>query len=190
MVLLWQLRLADFPNHPVLEGRGLWQAFACLRHYPSYAFRTNTDTHAASGTAPQNAGKWLEPLSRAVIEPMLSVPAASDPRSAVHACRDNWSFTDDDDERCRFWWVYNGNPSFCIEQPMVSRVGGHPPWIQGPEEPDPCRECGAPLVFVGALGGSDTDILYGDSGYFYFFTCRATAKCPGLKNCTTVHQCC
>jgi hypothetical protein len=42
---------------------------------------------------------------------------------------------------------------------------------------------------VAAIGSSDTDILYGDTGYFYFFTCSATVKCPGLGDCVTVHQC-
>lgn len=190
---LWQVDLK------ATGSSGLFQVFACLgcpkdegsindrfvfRHYPDFDPSAGVKLIQAPAGAPAEIG------SRAIIEPFLSVPSANSKDCAIRERRDEMVLADPKEgEERRLWAVYNFTEEFVIEEPLQSRIGGHPPWIQPAEPPPPCPVCGAEQAFVGAIGSDDTDILYGDSGYFNFFTCTATPRCPGLPACTVRHQC-
>lgn len=50
----------------------------------------------------------------------------------------------------------------------ITQVGGYPSWVQGSTTPlDPTT--GQPSVFVLALGTGDTGVMWGDTGFYYFF---------------------
>jgi hypothetical protein len=61
---------------------------------------------------------------------------------------------------------------------MISRIGGYPPWVQSEDDMPQCPVCGAWAEFVGAIGSGDTGLIWGDSGYWYFFACKANCGMP------------
>jgi uncharacterized protein YwqG len=70
----------------------------------------------------------------------------------------------------------------------ISQLGGYPVWIQADETPV-CPICGKQAAFVAAIGSDDTQLLWGDSGYWYFFACNASDACAGLGKPLMLPQC-
>jgi hypothetical protein len=76
-----------------------------------------------------------------------------------------------------------------LENEKMSRVGGYPPWVQFRDETPNCPICETRAEFVGAIGSEDTNLIWGDSGYWYFFACKATPECHGLDRPLMASQC-
>ena len=70
----------------------------------------------------------------------------------------------------------------------ISHLGGYPVWIQDDATPK-CPACGNRASLVVAIGSDDTDLLWGDSGYWYIFACKKTAECRGLEKPLMHSQC-
>ena len=145
-----QVDFADLPTPlPGLPERGLWQLFAChsceggLPGY--YCSRWSPDFQRASATGEElvTGPDHPQALARIVFEPFVSVPSANSSASAIASNGDEQVFAvgegDDDEDKQRLWAVHNFTPGFHIEDEMISRLGGHPPWIQPEEAPAPCR---------------------------------------------------
>jgi hypothetical protein len=126
-----------------------------------------------AGAAPRVAACAVE------IAPFLSVPGKSDVANPIPSEAQNQRVGDG---KRRLWSVYSFTEGFYLEGELVSRVGGYPPWVQHEDDTPRCPVCGAWAAFVGAIGSDDTGLMWGDSGYWYFFACRETPVCRGLAD--------
>jgi uncharacterized protein YwqG len=89
-------------------------------------------------------------------EPFLSLPAYFDERFQV----EEWSEDELSDYDDAFMDALNSE--------TISQVGGYPSWIQDGVQPkNPAADKNA--EFVIALGTGDTDVFWGDTGFYYFF---------------------
>ncbi|GHF46286.1 hypothetical protein GCM10017781_23420 [Deinococcus metalli] len=70
----------------------------------------------------------------------------------------------EDDERDAYWDA--ARPY--LNEDTLCQIGGYPAWMQDgrwPRRP----ATGRPADFILALGTGDTDVLWGDTGFYYFF---------------------
>lgn len=200
MAFVWQIDLSDFHGVGTLVDRGLFQFFYCwdcfglapydefgytCRWYPDFDAQDvrnvpQLDAPYEGTSAPGEAG----PL-RVEIEPFLSVPGKYCLENPIPKEALNEMIGDEG----RLWSIYSFTEGLYMEQEMISRVGGYPPWVQFEDDTPQCPVCGTYAEFVGAIGGHDTGLIWGDSGYWYFFACQATPECGGMARPLMVAQC-
>lgn len=189
---VWQIDFADFGGAAVFEDHGLFQFFYCWECFPlppedefGYASRWYPDFGAERlhGIPLLDAPyKLTEAFHGEIgpydvdIVPFLSIPDMMDEQNPIPEKERRKKVDDGNDD---LWDVYDYLIDDLYEGDEISRVGGYPAWIQYDHTPN-CPVCGKRTEFVGAIGSDDTDLLWGDSGYWYFFACRATEECYGL----------
>ena len=198
---VWQIDFADFRGNGAFANQGLFQFFywwdcfalppqdefgyAC-RWYPDFSAHRMQDVpqldapHQAAETAPS-----IVPF-RVDIIPFLSMPAKCGQENPIPQNALNELVSKEDG---RLWAVYSFTKGLYLEDELISRIGGYPPWIQFRDDTPSCPVCGTRAEFVGAIGSDDTDLIWGDSGYWYFFACRATTECNGLAKPLVASQC-
>lgn len=204
---VWQVNFADFAETPAFEQKGLLQFFYCFDCMPmpfgwnepdpgQWECRWLPDFDAErQGSLPQaecpyadyrdedRFPAWQGMVARLV--PFLSVPSEFNtephiPASVMEAAMGDMHRWEPDDA---------GEGTF-PSAPFLSRIGGYVPWVQSDDATTPrCPHCGNPAEFVGAIGSGETELLWGDSGYWYFFACRKTATCNGLAEPLLWHEC-
>lgn len=201
LTFVWQVDFADFAGIGSFTDRGLFQFFYCWdcfawppseqygcvrRWYPDFA--ADRMQEVAQVEAPREtieSRRTVEPC-RVDRVPFLSVPAVSSPENPIPREAQNQMVSDEDG---RLWSVHSFTEGFYLERQLISRIGGYPPWIQYEDDTPDCPACGRRAEFIGAIGSEDTGLLWGDSGYWYFFACSATASCYGLaRPLMTLHS--
>jgi uncharacterized protein YwqG len=188
---VWQIDFADFKGVGVYAERGLFQFFYCWECFPlppeddsGYACRWYPDFDALLVEDIPQLDTPLQVIesdySRSVgpfevqAVPFLSVP--NDMSQELPIPTEALEEIVEDGDTLR--QVYGDFVADYIVD-KVSQVGGYPDWIQYDDTPS-CPVCERRAEFVAAIGSDDTDLLWGDAGYWYFFACRATEDCPGL----------
>jgi uncharacterized protein YwqG len=199
---VWQIDFADFRGIGAFASQGLFQFFYCWKCFAvppkdefGYACRWYPDFNAqqmrnvaqldAPYQVPTDMAGRVGPL-RVDIVPFLSVPGKWSRENPIPVDAQNEMVSKEDG---RLWSVYSSTEGFYLEGEMISRVGGYPPWVQFRDETPNCPVCGTRAEFVGAIGSDDTALIWGDSGYWYFFACRATVECHGLASPLMASQC-
>ncbi len=189
---IWQIDFADFKGIGAFASQGLFQFFYCwdcfawppheeygyaCRWYPDFSAHRMRNV-AQIDTPPQIAEsvRSFGPFCVDIV-PFLSVPGKSSPENPISKSAQNEMVSEEDG---RLWAVYSFTEGFYLESELISRIGGYPPWIQYEDDTPHCPVCDARAEFVGAIGSADTGLIWGDSGYWYFFACQATAECYGL----------
>ena len=198
---VWQIDFADFRGIGTFASQGLFQFFYCwdcfalppqdefgyvCRWYPD--FKAQQMRNVAQLDAPYQTTEtaWGSGPFRVDIVPFLSVPGKFSQENPIPENAQNEMVSKEDG---RLWAVYSFTKGFYLEGEMISRVGGYPPWVQFHDDTPNCPVCGTRTEFVGAIGSDDTDLIWGDSGYWYFFACKATAECYGLIRPLMASQC-
>jgi len=198
---IWQVDFADFGGVGTFVNQGLLQFFYCwdcfawpphetfgyaCRWYPD--FSTRRVQNIAQMEAPSQVAESARGVGpfRVDVVPFLSVPGKFCLENPIPKSAQNKIVSK---EEGRLWAIYSFTKGFYLEDEMISRVGGYPPWVQFEDDTPRCPVCGAWAEFVGAIGSGDTGLIWGDSGYWYFFACRATAGCHGLARPLMVRQC-
>jgi uncharacterized protein YwqG len=176
-----QINFTDFLSQVVSFNKGLFQFFYCwdcmpmpnndfgleTRWYPDFDLVTAQTVVQAN--CPHSEDE-LEAYASLAFEfiPFLSLPSD---RSKENPIPDD----------VKFQAKYNFINGLYLEDKMISRIGGYPPWFQPISEQDYlCSVCGSLVEFVLAIGSDDTDIVWYDSGYWYFFACSLTSACGSL----------
>lgn len=214
LTFMWQINFAEFSGSGMLEERGLLQFFYCWLCFPmpmsdSEANEVNNDEDYFYGgllavqhdqphgiayrwypdfrvdlasltpqlSCPDEEFVFGAPLSCDPL-PVLSLPDVSDQSNTLP---DISSELDDSD-----LLAIRIVPAQIAR--TVSQLGGYPDWVQNEETPH-CPVCKQPAVLVGALGSDDTNVIWGDTGYWYIFACKATPLCEGLRRPLSVCQC-
>jgi uncharacterized protein YwqG len=198
---VWQVDFADSHGIGAFADRGLFQFFYCwgcfampsydefgwaCRWYPD--FDAQQMQSAAQLDAPygsEDAAGRVGPFGVELV-PFLSVPGKFSDENPIPRDAQNQMVSEEDG---RLWAVYSFTEGFYLEDAMISRVGGYPPWVQFRDETPDCPVCGARAEFVAAIGSDETDLVWGDSGYWYFFACKATPQCHGLAKPLMAFQC-
>ncbi len=197
---IWQVDFADFQGVGTYARQGLFQFFYCwecapippddkfgyvCRWYPNFSPQP-AEYVALLPTPPQLVeSEWkVGPFSVEVI-PFLSVPGKFAVENPIPEAIQKQMVPR---EGRPLWAIYTATAGLHLEDERISRVGGYAPWIQYPAPPK-CPVCKKPAEFVAAIGSDDTGLIWRDSGYWYFFACRATARCPGLAKPLMVTQC-
>jgi uncharacterized protein YwqG len=197
---VWQIDFAQAGGEGAFVDLGLFQFFYCwdcfplvgedlgltTRWYPDYDRRKARKVPQID--SPENEGgdhrrvvaprvfRWV---------PFLSVPSVNAnklpvPERAMH------KVVGDNDER--LFDVYASTEEFHLNDREYCQVGGYARWIQFDDTPN-CQVCCKPCEFVAAIGSEGTGMLWGDSGYWYFFACRRTEACYGLDSPSMMSQC-
>ena len=198
---VWQIDFADFNGIGTFASRGLFQFFYCwdcfalppqdefdyaCRWYPDFDAQQMQNVVQLDAPYQATDTAWgVEPLCVDIV-PFLSVPGKFSQENPIPENAQNEMVSKEDG---RLWAVYSFTEGFYLEGEMISRVGGYPPWVQFHDDTPNCPVCGARAEFVGAIGSDDTDLIWGDSGYWYFFACKATAECHGLASPLMASQC-
>lgn len=102
-------------------------------------------------------------LKRLTQEPYLSLPHPFDD------LLNDW----ESEEREHYWEAMGKH----INEDTICQVGGYPTWLQDgvtPLEPN----TGQATDFVLALGTGDTDVIWGDTGFYYFFAMEGDLSEP------------
>ena len=199
LTFVWQVDFADFQGAATFAEKGLFQFFYCWACFAmpvednGYECRWYPDYHVvkAQGVSQMDAPYEIKDIFEAVaalettIVPFLSVPARSDPKCPISEEAQNEMVGEDG----RLWSIYDFTKGFFIDNEMISRVGGYPPWFQDQDETPNCPICQERMVFVAAIGSDDTGLVWGDSGYWYFFACNVTKECDGLAKPSMALQC-
>jgi hypothetical protein len=197
---VWQVNFAEIDG--CFSKRGLFQFFYCWRCYAGPAddfghtcrWYPNFEASQANGI-PQlnspyevNMASYHLPIGPCAVDvvPFLSVPGKSSQENPIPVSAQNEMVSAEDG---RLWSVYSSTKGFYLEEEKISRVGGYPPWVQFHDETPNCPICGTRAEFVGAIGSEDTNLIWGDSGYWYFFACKATVECYGLARPLMASQC-
>jgi hypothetical protein len=197
---IWQIDFADFAGVGTFARQGLFQFFYCWHRFAfpqdgfGWASRWYPDFDAEQmNDVPQlDALDQLKEMAEDVrprrieTEPFLSVLGKFDAENPIPTEAQNTRVSEDG---CRIWAVYGSTESLYLEGAMLSRVGGHPPWVQFDDDMPQCPVCGGWAELIGAIGSHDTGLLWDDSGYWYVFACWATEACGGLDRPMMVHQC-
>jgi uncharacterized protein YwqG len=201
LAFVWQIDFADFSGSVTLVNTGLFQFFYCWECFPmpsdtfGWACRWFPDFSAEHAqTLPQATCPYATASEEAdrigpyeiTAVPFLSLPAKFSLENPIPHETQNEMVGK---EEGRFWAVYSFTKGLYLEDEMISRIGGYPPWVQFQDDTPICPICGARMVFVGAVGSDDTDLIWGDSGYWYFFACKATPACKGLDMPLMAWQC-
>jgi uncharacterized protein YwqG len=188
---IWQINFSEFQGH-TFAGQGLFQFFYCWDCFPlppdtdeGLACRWYSDINRSAAQAECPYQPRYKPF-QVSIEPFLSVPGKFSPENPIPDDVQDEMVSPEDG---RLWAVYSFTPEFYLEKELISRVGGYAPWVQFNDETPTCPACGNRAEFVAAIGSDDTDLLWGDSGYWYFFACKATPECQGLAAPLMASQC-
>jgi uncharacterized protein YwqG len=199
---VWQVDFADFAGVGTFATQGLFQFFYCWKCFATppddsgYACRWYPDFEAQQAlSVPQldspykvNEAAYHLPIGPCTVDvvPFLSVPGKFSSENPIPQEAQNEMVSE---KEGRLWAVYSFTKEFYLESEMISRIGGYPPWVQCHDDTPVCSVCGNRAEFVGAIGSDDTDLIWGDSGYWYFFACKATTGCYGLAKPLMAHQC-
>jgi uncharacterized protein YwqG len=196
-----QIDFEAFRGIGAFAGRGLFQFFYCWkcfphppkdnfgfasRWYPNFQAEGMLQVPQLDAPYPPADTAWRTGPLRVDIVPFLSVPGKFSPENPISREAQNEMVSKEDG---RLWSVYSSTKGFYLEGEMISRVGGYPPWVQFRDETPHCPVCNTRAEFVGAIGSDDTHLIWGDSGYWYFFACQATAACRGLASPMMAAQC-
>jgi uncharacterized protein YwqG len=197
---VWQVNFAHFEG--TFSERGLFQFFYCwrcntvppdtsgfaCRWYPDFDPQQVREKPQLSSPYEVNMAPYHLPIGPCIVDvvPFLSVPGKFSKENPIPQDAQNEIVSKQDG---RLWSVYSSTKGFYLEDEMVSRLGGFPPWVQFRDETPQCPVCGMRAEFVGAIGSEDTNLIWGDSGYWYFFACKVTAKCHGLAKPLMAFQC-
>lgn len=199
---IWQLNFADF-RAATFTPRGLFQFFYCWLCFPlpgsSYDFESlcrwfpdfTVDRAMMSAqvscpyldTLPPDQLLLNRPYEVQLL-PFLSIPSAESDENPLNAEIRSRICNASGEE---FFSMYTHAQDFYLGD-CVSQVGGHNDWVQHDETPS-CPICGQRAELVGAVGSDDTNLIWGDTGYWYIFACQATERCPGLLKTFMVSQC-
>lgn len=198
---VWQIDFADFRGIGTFASQGLFQFFYCwdcnalppldefgyaCRWYPDFsAHQMQSVPQLEAPPQITETALGVKPLGVDIV-PFLSVPSKAGPENPIPEDVLDEIVSEDDGQ---LWAVYSFAEGLYLEGEMISRVGGYPPWVQFSDDTPMCPFCGAWAEFVAAIGSDDTGFIWGDSGYWYFFACRATAECRGLAEPLMAHQC-
>jgi uncharacterized protein YwqG len=198
---IWQVNFADFGGIGSFADQGLFQFFYCWQCFPlssegpGWACRWFADFDPLQAEdIPQALCPYahefgtvdrLGPYAVEIV-PFLSFPAKFSNENPIPFDMQNEMVSKEDG--C-LWAVYSFTKGLYLEDQMLSRIGGYPPWVQFQEETLDCPTCGQRAEFVGAIGSDDTNLVWGDSGYWYFFACKATPACQGLSKPLMASQC-
>jgi hypothetical protein len=152
----------------------------CCRRYPDFDEKVVGDIEHAECPYIDDKFKLDPPLA---VNPtaVLSTPNWSDaehPLAEIDPCPE-------DDYDCYHFEI---STSVIPTKHEISQLGGYPVWVQGDHTPL-CPICGRRSLFVAAIGSHDTDVIWGDSGYWYFFACNVTDECFGLAKPLMVYDC-
>ncbi|MFL5733185.1 MAG: DUF1963 domain-containing protein [Chloroflexia bacterium] len=185
-----QINFAEFVGSGMFAEGGLFQFFYCwecfpisdkeiaegaalrCRWYPQFDERAAEGTEQADYLVTDDMLLYSPTPMRVNLTPFLSFP---DLFNSDHPLAHMELDLDED----------AGEDAFDVERSLlptrdyISQLGGYPVWIQSDETPV-CPVCGKQAVSVAAIGSDDTQLLWGDSGYWYFFACKATSTCEGL----------
>jgi len=197
---VWQVNFADFDGS--FTRRGLFQFFYCwrcnaaplegfgysCRWYPEFEAQGAGDIPQLDSPYEVNMASYHLPIGPCAVDvvPFLSVPSIVNPENPIPQAA--W-YDQVGEKEGELWRVFSSTKEFYQEGEMMSRIGGYPPWIQYQDETPACPVCGKRAEFVGAIGSTGTNLIWGDSGYWYFFACRATPGCHGLDKPIMAHQC-
>jgi hypothetical protein len=195
---IWQLNFAEFAA-ATFATQGLFQFFYCWRCAPlpglndEYDFATlcrwypdfRSDVAATVSQVPCPYLKELTPdqveLAKPCqvdIIPFLSVPSAV---SDDHPIPQEVQVELLNAAGETFYRLYNRTPGLYLRD-YLSQVNGYPVWVQDNDETPRCPLCGGRAELVGAVGSDETNLIWGDTGYWYIFACQFTEQCGGLNN--------
>jgi uncharacterized protein YwqG len=199
---VWQVDFADFGGAGSFAERGLFQFFYCwrclavppdeygysCRWYPEFDAEQAGDVLQMDSPYEANIASYHLPIGPCVFDNVrfLSVPSIGSKKNPIPLGALNAPVGD---EGKSLWEIYYATREFRFEGKMTSRIAGYPPWVQFRDETPACCVCSKRAEFVGAIGSDDTDLIWGDSGYWYFFACTATPECHGLHKPLMAHQC-
>ena len=198
---LWQIDFADFDGG-TFASRGLFQFFYCwkcfavppddlgysCRWYPDFEAQQASDVPQLNSPYEINTASYHLPIGPCAMDAVqfLSVPAIGSQENPIPLRALNKSVSSEGKD---LWEIYYSTREFRFDGGMKSQIGGYPRWVQFRDETPECQVCGKRAEFVGAIGSDDTDLIWGDSGYWYFFACEATPECYGLDKPLMAHQC-
>ncbi len=190
---IWQINFADF-DAATFASRGLFQFFYCWFCFPlpddAYEFGTLCRWYPdflenEVLTVPQAPCPYLDELSSDLydlarpsqvdISPFLSFPSVL---SFDNPIREDVLHETRHVEGKSLYELYLEIPSFFLN--CLSQVGGYPNWVQDRDDTPCCPVCDQRAELVGAIGSDETNLVWGDTGYWYIFACKYTDKCPGL----------
>jgi uncharacterized protein YwqG len=200
LAFIWQIDFADFGGIGACADQGLFQFFYCWdcfgwpqdgfgcasRWYPDFDAQEMRHVAQLEAPRPVREGAWRVGPFGVERVPFLSVPGKFSPENPIPESTQNERVSEEDGQ---LWAVYSFTAGLYLEDEMISRVGGYPPWVQFDDDTPTCPVCGAYATFVGAIGSEDTGLIWGDSGYWYFFACQATTDCGGLDKPQMALQC-
>jgi hypothetical protein len=196
LCFIWQINFAEF-EAATFAPQGLFQFFYCwacfpLPGYTPYEFERlcrwypDFSRNEAEGV-PQTPCPYLDELSadqrelgrpyRVAIIPFLSAPSAI---SSDNPVPEELQGKPLNTEGETFYKLYNKTAGLYLRE-CVSQVSGYPNWVQDNDETPHCPACGGRAELVGAVGSDDTNLIWGDTGYWYLFACKLTDRCPGLN---------
>jgi uncharacterized protein YwqG len=197
---IWQVNFAEFENFFI--NKGLFQFFYCwrcnvvppanygyaCRWYPTFETSLTNDMPQLNSPYEINMAPYHLPIGPCAVDvvPFLSVPGKFSLENPIPKKAQNEIVSKKDG---RLWSVYSFTRGLYLEHEMISRIGGFPPWVQFRDETPNCPVCGTRSEYFGAIGSDDTDLIWGDSGYWYFFICKATSKCYGMDRPLMAFQC-
>lgn len=202
--LVCQVNFGQFSGSGMFTKKGLFQFFYCWNCFPPYseeispnvfeegypgyipmellekqlgiAFRWYADfDEATAATVPQAESPFKGAIVGAdAISPVpyLSVPDRVDEADPLADVDFEESNPDD--------YEWDIRDSVLPTKECISQLGGYPVWVQNYDTPL-CPACGNRSELVVAVGSGDTGLIWGDTGYWYVFACKATPKCKGLE---------
>lgn len=199
---IWQLNFADF-GAATFARQGLFQFFYCWLCFPLPGSPYDFDmlcrwfpdfTVDIASTIAQASCPYRDELPpdqlflnrpyHVELLPFLSVPSAESDDNPLKA-EIRAQFVNTEGES--FYKLYNDTPGWYLGKCM-SQVGGYPDWVQNDDTPH-CPICERRAELVGAVGSDDTNLIWGDTGYWYIFACKSTKRCLGLNKLMMVSQC-
>jgi uncharacterized protein YwqG len=203
-----QVDFAEFAGSTMTYDSGLFQFFCCwncclapkgvcsthCRWFPDFSKLKKTAINQARCPYAGKSWKVLRDYPdnykpyRIERIPFLSVPAKFSRENPISARTLN-KMVHNGNEQMRLWAVYSFTQGLYLEDQMISRIGGYPPWMQFDDETPDCTECGKRTEFIAAIGTEDNKYMWGDSGYWYIFACKATRRCRGLQEPIMRSQC-
>lgn len=204
LTFMWQINFREFSRSRMIEEQGLFQFFYCWKCFPlpmrdDLLQDAKTKWEEMPGllatSIQQHEGicyRWYPDFDNELAKGILQVkcPNAEAIYSPPMCCRPKAILSLPDmladnnpipEESAKLMKADSDAYKFTQDQESdeISQLGGYPEWIQDDDTPA-CPVCGRPSVLVGALGSGDTDVTWGDSGYWYIFACKATPECKGL----------